>query len=182
MLWQEWNGWNLRWNWKFSNLEYAQWILAHNLFQKEKLNALECQFPDSTPEKDSTHAAMVIMGCRVPESTPRQCRESFYCNKIAADTVCFVWLLAAGIWNWYLKGHWFALEQFSTTSLPLWQEEIRSLLGDLAAQTVESTNTEVQSVEWVGVQTWNWFVFFLDCITPEVEDEWPERVRLWWMG
>ena len=106
----------------------------------------------------------------------------FTATRCAADTVCFVWLLAAGIWNWYLKGHWFALEQFSTTSLPLWQEEIRSLLGDLAAQTVESTNTEVQSVEWVGVQTWNWFVFFLDCITPEVEDEWPERVRLWWMG
>jgi hypothetical protein len=45
-----------------------------------------------------------------------------------------------------------ALHQLSTASpqLPTLQEEIRSLLKDLAAQTSACAKAQVQSMEWLG--------------------------------
>ena len=110
---------------------YLQWIPSHELCQ-EQLKTLECQLLDSTAEK------------------ARACWQGSWVNlhwnfdidmcpiHVSEDHLMFEGVMA--------------LHQLSTASprFPTLQEEIRSLLKDLAAQTSACAKAQVQSIEWFG--------------------------------
>ena len=104
---------------------HVQWYL-HWMFQ-EQLKTLECQLLDSTAEK-----ARPGHDGKLWESTS---------TGILTSTMC---LHGEDDLNVCRDGWWW----LCTSPQPLPQEEIQSLLKDLAAQTSACTKAQVQSMVW----------------------------------